>query len=191
MHEIKIYKSKWKALRLILLVLPFVCFASWDIVNNSKIEPEFLNWFCICFFGLGIPLGIFNLLDKRPELILSETGIFDRSSYGIFEKKTNKGFIKWEDITDAYVYEWQNTYRGLKTGKHKYICIVLNNKIQENLKKTNPISTKLAHTLGMGDFVIPLMNLRKFDEQKFVELIKAMAILSASERQKLLSTTSL
>lgn len=191
MCEIKIYKSKWKAIKLILLALPFIYLGIWDIIHNSRYGSPLVDWISVCFFGLGIPIGLFNLLDKRPELVLNETGLFDRSSYGIFEKKVDKGFVKWESITDAYLSEWQNSYRGIKTSKQKYICLILDKHSQAELKTTNPTSTKLSHALGLGDFIIPLINLKKFDEKKFIELIKLMSQISVDERHNLLLTTSI
>ena len=46
-----------------------------------------------CFFGIGIPIGLFHLFDRRPQIIITESGIWDRT--------TNEGEIKWEQIKGA------------------------------------------------------------------------------------------
>jgi hypothetical protein len=185
MLELKIYKSPWKAIKLILLSLPFVIFCLYDIINHSNISPATLDWFCVFFFGLGIPIGLFNLLDPRPEMILSEDGIFDRQSYGIFNKNPQRGFIKWDSIKDAYLKEYQNrSPQGIPTSKQKYICLSLS---EDAKKTTKDKSGKISKALGLADYNIPLMNLRNFNEQKFIQLIKLMPNSSVSEKQKLLS----
>ncbi len=80
MTEIKLYKSYWKAVKLLILATPFVVIGIWAI----KTEPFgtfdfYMGWFALCFFGMGIPLGLFNLFDRRPQIIINEIGIWDRT----------------------------------------------------------------------------------------------------------------
>jgi len=63
MPELKLFKSPWKAVKLIILCSLFVGISLYDLISHSNIEPVALNWFCICFFGLGYPVGFFNLFD--------------------------------------------------------------------------------------------------------------------------------
>lgn len=42
------------------------------------------------FFGLAIPLILFNLLDNRPQIIINVEGIWDRT--------LKQDLIKWEQI---------------------------------------------------------------------------------------------
>jgi hypothetical protein len=185
MTEIKIYKSPWKAIKLILLTSPFVAIALYDIITHSIKMPPALSWFCLCFFGLGIPLGLFNLLDRRPEMILNQDGIFDRQSYGVFNKRKDRGFVRWDSITNAYLKEYQpRTPQGLPTSKQKYVCLSLKESAKNHISKS---SIKLSKFLGIGDYTIPLLNLRNFDEQKFIQLIKLMAHSTVAEKQKLLN----
>jgi len=53
-----------------------------------------MGWVSTCFFGLGIPIGLFQTFDKRPQIVITENGIWDRT--------THQDEIKWEQIIEAY-----------------------------------------------------------------------------------------
>lgn len=182
MYEIKIYKSKWKAIKLILLSLPFVAISLYSILTHTIIMPQPLNWLMLFLFGLGVSIGIFNLLDTRPEMILNEKGIFDRLSYSIFDKDENKGFIAWDSIEDAWIHSYHGrSPQGIPISKQEFICIKLNKKVALKIKKR-----KLSKSLGLGDFNIPLMNLKKFDQQRFLSLIMEMQNSDIHQKENLL-----
>ena len=187
MKEIEFYKSKLKAIKLILLSLPFVAFSVWDLNNSNHIDSTWFNWLGISFFGLGILLGLFNLFDKRPEIIIQMDGIFSRSSYSVFDRSPQRGFIEWSDIADAYLYVQQLNYKGLPTRKHKYVCLVLKKNAKEKLNISKS-SRRLSRALGLTDFIIPLIHLKNFDEEKFIELIKSVTKLDPVNRGKLLES---
>lgn len=95
MIEIKIYKTTWKALKLFALTIPFIVIGVWVITRvESSMTDKIMGWFGVIFFGLGIPIGFFHLFDRRPQIIINENGIWDRT--------TNQDEIKWEQIKDAY-----------------------------------------------------------------------------------------
>lgn len=91
MTEIKLYKTYWKALRLLVLAITFTVAGIWFTQKSQYGTFYYLiGWGCICFFGLAIPIGLFNLFDRRPQIIITEYGIWDRT--------TNEIEIKWEQI---------------------------------------------------------------------------------------------
>ena len=90
--DIKLYKSPWRAIKLILLCSIFV-FGGIFLLTNTD-SPKWVAWLNIGFFGLGYPVGLFHLLDRRPQIIINEIGIFDRTTY--------KDFINWDVIKGAY-----------------------------------------------------------------------------------------
>jgi len=67
MQEIKIYKSSGKAIKLILISSVFVAGGFFILFNNK--EDTAAAWFCICFFGLCLLVGLFQLLDRRPQIL--------------------------------------------------------------------------------------------------------------------------
>lgn len=143
-----------------------------------------MQWFGLCFFGLGIPIGVFNLLDRRPEIIINNEGIFNRMTYGTFNKSDSKGIVKWDMIEDAYLKVNQGRYRGLPLSKQKTICLVYNENTKTALN--NKTSGKLSHAMGYADYNIILMHLKKLDEQKLLNFIKAMIHADSATKQKLL-----
>ena len=91
MTEIKLYKTTTKGLKIIGMCLPFVVMGLWMITDNPYgITEYYMGWFCMCFFGLGIPVGLFQTFDRRPQIIINENGIWDRT--------TNQDEVKWEQI---------------------------------------------------------------------------------------------
>ena len=88
MTELRLYKSRGKALRLMLGCTVLVGL-------GFSLGQSWLAWFCIGFFGLGFPVGIFQLLDRRPQIIVNEVGLFDRTMH--------HEFINWAIIQDVYL----------------------------------------------------------------------------------------
>ena len=111
MREIKIYKTNWKALKLLALTIPFIVIGVWLITRvESSMTDRIMGWIGVAFFGLGIPIGFFHLFDRRPQIIISETGIWDRT--------TNQDEIKWDQIKDAYTLNiYGQKFVALKTDK--------------------------------------------------------------------------
>ena len=98
MLEIKLYKSPFKGLKLIALAISFVAIGIWMIMKEPYGTNDYiLGWISISFFGLCIPLGLFNMFDKRPQIIITENGILDRTN--------NQDEIKWEQIKSACTLE--------------------------------------------------------------------------------------
>src|SRR5688500_19009768 len=93
MIELKLYKSRWVSIKLMLGCLLFVGVGYFMLSRPNAPLP--LAWLCIGFFGLGIPVGIYQLLDRRPQIIINEFGIFDRT--------THHEFINWKIIQDVYL----------------------------------------------------------------------------------------
>lgn len=96
MTEVKLYKSPLKGLKVIALAMPFVVGGIWMITKaDSSTIDRFMGWLGILFCGLGISVGLFHLFDRRPQIIINENGIWDRT--------TNEDEIKWEQILEAYL----------------------------------------------------------------------------------------
>ena len=103
MTEVRLYKNPLKTLRIFALTIPFIVIGIWQIKNNEN-----SGWFTVLFFGLGIPVGLFQLLDRRPQIIINENSIWDRT--------TNQGEVLWDQIQGAY---------PLKISRQKFISLVV------------------------------------------------------------------
>jgi hypothetical protein len=174
MIELKFYKSVWLALLLIIMPLPFVSFSLYRIIEHIDTGSLTLYWFSLCFFGLGIPLGIFNLFDRRPQIIINDVGVFAKISYKDYT-------IEWEFIKDAYFKELQVALFS----KQKFISLVLDPDAPV-LAKSNKTLIKISNSLGFKDFSISVTQLKKSDWEKVAAFIKSLSQSEPFERQKLL-----
>ena len=165
MAEIKLYKSSWKGIRLIALTLPFVIIGLWLISKEQIGTFDYIvGWLCVSFFGLGIPLGIFVLFDRRPQIIINESGIFDRT--------LKQGEIKWEQILEAYPIDVYN---------QKFIAIVVDETF-EFKKRQYKWAQKLNELVGAQKLNINLSQI-KIDEIKLSELINKIINSEKGQRQ--------
>jgi hypothetical protein len=97
MKEYKLYESPLKAVKLILLCSILVFGGIWLITSTDA--PAWVGWLNIGFFGPGYLAGLYQLLDRRPQIIINSIGIFDRT--------THQDFINWDINQDAYLVNVQ------------------------------------------------------------------------------------
>jgi hypothetical protein len=107
----------------------------------------------------------FSILDRRPQVIINETGIFDRTAF--------KAFINWEIIQDAYL---------LDTHGQKFICLVLKDEFVTETERLVK-STKLSRALGFQALNISLGQIR-IDEDKLKDFIIAMSKADQVKREE-------
>ncbi len=166
MTEIRLYKSPWRAIMLILICSAFVLGGIWLL--DSDASPKWVSWASIGFFGLGFPVGLFHLFDRRPQIIINETGIFDRTAY----KKT----INWEIIHDAYLAEIHH---------QKFICLVIDEDYEPSRSrgKLYQKSAEFSKSLGFQELNISLGQI-KVNEKKLLEFVQAMIVADKDEKVK-------
>ena len=167
MKEIELYKSPWKVIKLILLCSIFATLGLWGFLTGHM--PNWVAWLNICFFGLGYPVGLFHFFDRRPQIIINETGIFDRT--------TNKDFINWEIIQDAYLIDIH---------KQKFICLVVDEKFKpsQNKSKLYQKTAKFNEAIGAQELSISLGQI-KIDPEKLIEFILLMRTANKSKQNYL------
>lgn len=169
MKEFNLYKSRRKAVKLILSGLFFVIvgFFLLYLPNTSK----FVAWLFILFPGLGIPFGLFQLLDRRPQIIINELGIFDRTIH--------QDFINWEIIQDAYL---------VVIHQQKFICLVVDEQFEPS-KKQGKFRKKMAilsKQMGFQELNINVANI-EVDEEKLIEFILTMRSADIPYRETLIT----
>ncbi len=125
MTEYKFYKSRSKAFKLLFLSSLFV-FAGIYLLNQPA-TSKFMTWLCILFFGMGIPLGLFQLLDRRPQIIINKLGIFDRT--------VHRDFINWEIVQDAYI---------VTIHRQRFICLVVDEQFEPS-KARGELTQKMVN----------------------------------------------
>lgn len=173
MTEIKLYKSPWRAIKLILLCSIFVAMGFWGVLTGHM--PTWVAWLNIGFFGLGYPVGLFHLFDKRPQIIINETGIFDRT--------TNKDFINWEIIQDAYLIDIH---------KQKFICLVVDEKYKPSRTKSKLYqqTAKFSEAIGVQELNISLGQI-EINPERLTEFILQMLTASKPDKTELMNSEAL
>ena len=164
--DIKLYKSPWRAIKQILLCSIFV-FGGLFMLENTD-TPRWVCWMSIGFFGLGYPVGLFHLFDRRPQIIINEIGIFDRTTY--------TDFINWEAIQDAYLIDIH---------KQKFVCLVVDGKYEPSTKKGRIAKSLSNFSKGIGAQELNIsLGQVKINEVKLTEFIGAMIKVRPEDRKE-------
>jgi hypothetical protein len=117
--------------------------------------PTWVWYLNIGLFGLGYPIGLFHLFDRRPQIIINEIGIFDRTTY--------KDFINWSVIQDAY---------PIDISGQKFVCLVVDEKYEPSTKKGKAAKSfsNFSKEIGAQELNISLGQIT-IDEVKLTEFI--------------------
>lgn len=167
MAEIKLYKSMARGFKLIAMSLPFVFIGYYMISKEQQGTFDYImGWFCAIFFGLGIPIGLLSIFDKRPQIIINANGVWDRTL------KQNE--IKWEEITDAYLIE---------INKQKFISLEVADTFE--IKKQYKWVGKFNESIGAQKLNLNLSQI-KTDENKLTLLINQLIVTERNERNSLI-----
>lgn len=166
MNELKLYKSPKKSIRLLLLCLPFIVLGIFIVIKGGG----WIGWCSICFFGLSIPIAFINLLDRKPQVIINDIGIYDRTIH--------KEFINWEIILDVYPFY---------VNKEPFISLVIHEDFKPSKRKGKfyKTITRLNESLGAQELNLNL-GMIDVDEVKLSGLIKTLIYAPKSERTTLL-----
>ena len=164
MTELRLYKSPWKAVKLLLGCGAFVALGVWLLGQPDT--PSLVAWLSIGFFGLGIPIALFQLLDRRPQLIINEIGIFDRLAH--------RDFINWEIIQEAYLAE---------VNRQPFICLVVDEAFEPSRSKGRfkRSMARLNKELGFQELNLSLAYL-SVDAPRLTAFIRAMREATLPER---------
>lgn len=170
MTEIKLYKTTTKGLKIIGMCLPLVALGIWMIMDNPYGSTEYIiGWFSTCFFGLGFPIGLFQTFDKRPQILITEKGIWDRT--------TNQNEVKWEQIIEAY---------PLDIHGQKFISLVTDDTFVFK-KKPYKWTEKINEFVGAQNLNLHLGQIN-IDEIEFTHFINQLSQQSIDERRNTIKT---
>jgi hypothetical protein len=167
MSPIAIKASRLKYALLLIIAIGFVLAGAFIVAFDTTGEA-WLGWLSIVFFGAGIPLFLWQLLDARPRLIIDEKGVFDRT-LGV-------GVIPWPEITGAYL-------RSIKSAD--FICLELRNPAPW-LERLSPIKRAMAsanEALGFSALNLNLSGLAVDARQVHELILKMVASRELVENQ--------
>ena len=118
-------------------------------------------------FGLGYPVGIYHLLDRRPQIIINDFGVFDRTTY--------KDFINWDVIKGAYSIDMAGQKFVVLTVDEKYLPSVKKEKFFRSISNLVDFGPKQIN-ISLGQVAI--------DEVKLAEFILAMTKVPPEDRKE-------
>lgn len=160
--EIKLYNSPKKAFKLILFSSFFVgCAVTIMLMVDAPIWVLFLSTF-VCG-GFNYPVALFHLFDRRPQVVINEIGIFDRT--------TRKDFINWSVIQRALVVDTPMIWG--------YVCLIVDDKYLQTIKKVKVVRPFLAN--GADELFISV-KLLAVDEDRLTEFILKMIKVRPMDR---------
>ncbi|MCI1186274.1 hypothetical protein MON38_02495 [Hymenobacter sp. DH14] len=167
MKEFRLYKSRPKALKLLLGCAAFVAIGCFMLTQPTA--PKGVAWMSIGFFGLGIPVCLFQLFDRRPQIIVNDIGVFDRTMH--------HEFINWELIQDVYLAE---------VNRQVFICLVVDSAFEPSRRKGKFKQgvASLNKELGFQELNISLAFVN-IDAFRFAEFMLAMRGAAPPEREVL------
>jgi hypothetical protein len=168
MLEYKIYKSRKKALKLLMISLVLVAMGFF-ILSRGKASVVY-SWLMIGFFSLGILLALFQLFDRRPHIFLNEIGIFNRTA--------SDQVINWEIIQDAYIVKMQ---------QETFICLVVPEQFEPSQTQSlvKKRMAKLSKAIGFQELNINVGN-TDVNAEKLATFILAVSSADKYKRTELL-----
>lgn len=168
MTEVKLYKKPLKGLKIFALSIPFIAIGFFAISKEVVGTTNYImGWLCICFFGLGIPIGLFQTFDRRPQIIITENGIWDRT--------TKQDEFKWEQIERAY---------PLNIHQQKFVSLKLDKSFVIK-KKLYKWAGKLNKAVGAQEINLHISQL-KIDENKMADFINEMKKAKRENRDEII-----
>ena len=126
------------------------------------------TWFWFLSIGvcsLGYPFALYHLFDKRPQIVINEVGIFDRT--------TCKDFINWVVIQRAFVADTPAMWT--------YVCLIVDDKYLQPIKKAKVVRPFFFGVVGAGEIFISI-GLLAVDEVKLTEFILKMIKAKPEDR---------
>ena len=166
MDEIRLHKKPIKAIIILAGSTCFVFFGIWEISKENIDTYTFImGYLTIAFFGLGIAVGLYHLLDRKPQIILNKEGIWDRS--------TKQKLIPWNLIKNAY---------PINISGQKFISLELDKDFEKEIKQYK-WATKFNKAIGAQTINLQLGQLN-VNSNRLTDLILRMTKLDITERTK-------
>lgn len=165
-REIELYKSKRKAMMLLLVCLVGMAIGLWVLLNSDKAVA---GWSIIILSGMGLIFALGTWLDRKPRILINEKGIGDLSMAG--------EVIEWEVMHDASFFD----FRG-----QTYLRIVTSKDYKPSLPGNRFYRIDgLNDRVGIKTFYIK-MNMIEADRSKLILFVRAMMKANPVRRQELM-----
>lgn len=154
-------------MKLLLGCAAFVATCWWMLGQPDA--PRWAAWLGIVFFGLGLVVSLFQLLDRRPQIIVNDVGVFDRTMH--------HEFINWALIQDVYLAE---------INKQTFICLVVDEAFEPSRRKGKFKQGVASLNKGLGFQELNIsLGFVNTDPLRFAQFILAMRGAAPPDRQEL------
>ncbi|WP_459965018.1 STM3941 family protein [Paenibacillus sp. JCM 10914] len=102
--EIRVYPKVGKLFigSLVFVVIGIVMMYAGGSDEENNVFIVVVGAICTLFFGFGFVYAISKLLQRKPALLINQTGIEDHSSL------VSSGFVTWDEIKGIDMYQVQN-----------------------------------------------------------------------------------
>jgi hypothetical protein len=152
MEKLVIKSSRWKYFLYLFAALGFVVTGAVMIASGER-----FGWAAVVFFGAGIPVFVWQIVDSRPRLVIDERGVTDRT-LGV-------GRIEWRDVEAAYVISISGT---------DFICLELSapEKYLGRLSKVRRAMATANRKMGFTDFSLNLSGVDARTDEVFELVMK-------------------
>ena len=164
MTYIKLYKSPVKSLRLILLTLPFVACGIFVLLKTDSSKTICISG--ILLFGLGLLMGLFNMFDRRPQIIINKIGIWDRTM--------NQDLINWEYIKDVI--------QPIDISGQSFIPLIVDEQFIRR-KKNYQWAINLSKSYGAKDINLNISYI-KLNIERFMTLLNILQTVEIESRDE-------
>jgi len=155
MEQIVIRTARLKAVMLTFVSFAFVAAGIFILSFDRGTSTIAVGWLAIVFFGACSIVGVMQIFDSRPRLIIDDQGVLDRT--------LRCGKIPWSDILDA---------RLQTISDQPFICLDLRDE-ERYLKAISPTRRALVsanRALGFSAFSLNLSQLDA-DPHEVFELV--------------------
>ena len=134
----------------------FVAGSVFILLNDG---PAWVAWMGIVFFGAGMPLFVWQIIDRRPRLLMDDEGVLDRT--------LGLGKIPWKDIDGAFL----KSIRG-----NDFVCLELKDadKYLNQLSSVKRLAAGANEKLGFTPISLNLSGVSASSEQ-VLELVLKMS----------------
>jgi hypothetical protein len=95
-EQLELRPSKQRWILIFLGSAGFVAAGVWMIRTGGPVrsapfgDATFWGWFCVVFFGLGVPVSLLNLITTRGDVLLTPDGF----SFGWWRRRV----VPWDDV---------------------------------------------------------------------------------------------
>lgn len=165
---IPFYRKFSKTLPTVVSCGFFLLGGLWLIVGNKADATSIpIGWMCLAFFGFCFVVALSSLFDRRPQLVISENGIWERSS--------RQPEVKWEQIVHAETAGFLG---------NSFVCL----KVDETFKVNRKIqlwSRSILKKPGSSSIDLPLSDLG-IQKQQLLAFIEEMRRSEKSKRTEII-----